>query len=88
MTTLPPPGTKEFPESSIEKKVYSLVESLSGYIPITNDRSRLGFGLYKYIQGEGDSPQILLKSLKIRIDGISEQELAAKLTSGVQTIKS
>jgi hypothetical protein len=88
MTTLPPPGTKEFPDSSIEKKVYSLIESFTEYIPITNDRSRLGFGLYKYLQGEGDSPQVLLKSLKIRFNGISEQELAGKLISGIQTIKS
>ncbi len=88
MTTLPSPGTKEFPESSIEKKVYNLVESFADNIPITNDRSRLGFGLFKYLQGEGDSPQVLLNSLKIRITGISEQELAGKISDGIQAIKS
>ncbi len=88
MTTLPPPGTREFPESSKEKKVYNLVESLAEFIPVTNDRSRLGFGLFKYLQGEGDSPAVLLKSLKIRIEGISEQELAGKINSGMAIIKS
>ena len=88
MTTLPPPGTREFPESSLEKKVYNLVESLAENIPITNDRSRLGFGLFKYLQGEGDSPRILLESLKIRINGISEDELAGKISEKLQSIKS
>ena len=88
MTTLPSPGTKEFPESSLEKKVYNLVESFVENIPITNDRSRLGFGLFKYLKGEGDSPNILLKSLKIRINGISEEELAGKISEKLQTIKS
>lgn len=88
MTTLPSPGTREFPDSSLEKKVYNLVESFIENIPITNDRSRLGFGLFKYLKGEGDSPNILLKSLKIRISGISEEELAGKITERLQTIKS
>ena len=88
MTTLPSPGTREFPDSSLEKKVYNLVESFIENIPITNDRSRLGFGLFKYLKGEGDSPNILLKSLKIRISGISEKELAVKITERLQTIKS
>ena len=37
MTTLTPPGTIEFPESSTEKKVYNIVEQFSKHIPITND---------------------------------------------------
>ena len=87
MTTLPSPGTKEFPESSLEKKVYTLVESFAENVPVTNDRSRLGFALYKFMKGEGDSPQVLVKSLKIRINGISEEELAGKITEKIQAIK-
>ena len=37
MTTLPPPGTNEFPDSSIEKKLYGIVESFADYIPVTNE---------------------------------------------------
>ena len=33
MTTLPPPKTKEFPQSSIEKKVHNLVELFAEQIP-------------------------------------------------------
>lgn len=88
MTTLPSPGTKEFPESSLEKRVYNLVESFAENVPVTNDRSRLGFALYKFMKGEGDSPQVLVKSLKIRINGISEEELAEKISNAVQSIKS
>ena len=88
MTTLPSPGTREFPESSLEKKIYNLVESFAENIPITNDRSRLGFALYKYLKGEGDSPQVLVKSLKIRITGISEEDLAGKIIEKIQAFKS
>jgi len=88
MTTLPPPGTKKFSNSSLEKKVYNLVESLAEYVPIVNDRNRLGFGLYKFLKGEGDQPNVLLKSLKIRIEGISEEELSAKISAGISDLKS
>ncbi|RKY93908.1 MAG: hypothetical protein DRQ01_03625 [Ignavibacteriae bacterium] len=87
MTTLPPPGTNEFPDSSIEKKVYGIVESLSDYIPISNDKNRLGFGLYKYITGEGDPPETLLKSTKIKIEGITLEDLAAKIKTKLEEVK-
>ena len=87
MSTLPPPGTKLFPDSSLEKKVYGVVESVSEYIPFANDRNRLGFGLYKFMNGEGDSPLILLNSAKIRIKGISVEELAKKIESAIQELK-
>ena len=87
MSTLQPPSTKFFPESSIEKKVYNVVDSLAEYIPVNNDRNRLGFGLYKYFNGEGDAPEILLKSAKIKIQGITLKELTAKLTSEIEKIK-
>ncbi|MBT8380590.1 MAG: hypothetical protein KJN64_15385 [Ignavibacteria bacterium] len=81
MTTLPAPGTNEFPDSSLEKQVYNIVESLSEYIPLTNDKNRLGFNLYKFMKGEGDPPEVLLKSAKIMIKGITVDELAAKIDS-------
>lgn len=87
MTTLPPPETTKFPESSVEKKVYNIVEMFSNNIPISNDKNRLGFGLYKYMMGEGDPPEILLKSSKIRIEGITLEELAAKIIVKLEEIK-
>ena len=87
MTTLPAPGMHEFPESSLEKKVYNLVDSLSEYIPVTNDQNRLGFGLYKYMKGEGDHPKVLLRSAKIKVAGISLDELAEKISSELDKIR-
>jgi len=86
MTTLPPPGTKEFPDASLEKQVYNIVEALAEYIPLTNDKNRLGFGLYKFMKGEGDPPEILLRSAKIKITGITVDELAAKIDTGLKKI--
>ena len=88
MGTLPPPATKLFPEDSIEKKVYNLVDKFKEYLPIENDRNRLGFSLYKYVTGEGDKPQILVKSTKIKVEGISLDELAKKITEEIDKIKS
>ncbi|GBD88956.1 hypothetical protein BMS3Abin03_02900 [bacterium BMS3Abin03] len=87
MTTLPPPNTREFPESSMEKKVYNIVESLSEYLPIANDRNRLGFGIYKYMTGEGDPPEVLIKSSKLKIKGITPEELAKKVSIEIENIK-
>jgi hypothetical protein len=88
MSTLTPPETKLFPEDSLEKKVYNLVEQFSEYLPVANDRNRLGFSLYKYVVGEGDAPSILVKSTKVKIEGISPEELAARLSIEVEKIKS
>ncbi len=79
MTSLPPPAVKKFSEDTPEKKVYNIVEKLSGYIPVPNDRNRLGFCLYKFVTGEGDKPEILVRSTKIKIVGISREELAEKI---------
>ncbi len=88
MTTLPPPATKVFPESSIEKKCYNIVEMFKENIPIMNDRNRLGYNLYKFMTGEGDSPEILVKSTKIKIEGMTKEELAKRLTEELGKIKS
>ena len=88
MGTLPPPATKPFPEDSLEKKVYNTVDKFREYLPIENDRNRLGFALFKYVTGEGDKPFITLKSTKVKIEGISLQELAKKITVEIDKIKS
>ncbi|HVO73413.1 MAG TPA: hypothetical protein VMT35_05285 [Ignavibacteriaceae bacterium] len=87
MSTLPPPLTKHFPEDSLEKKLYKIVENFSEFIPIANDRNRLGFSLYKYVKGEGDNPSVLLKTTKIKILGISPEELSAKISKELEGIK-
>ncbi|MHB8580176.1 MAG: hypothetical protein ACYDA4_09995 [Ignavibacteriaceae bacterium] len=88
MTSLPPPPTKNFSDDSLEKKVYNIVENLSEYIPIMNDRNRLGFSLYKFMIGEGDRPEILVKSSKIHVVGISLEDLAAKISDEIKNLKS
>ena len=87
MSTLPPPKTREFPESSQEKKAYNLVEQFAEYLPIANDRNRLGFGLYKYLEGEGDPPEVLLRSSKLKIEGITIDELAKKISAELEKLK-
>jgi len=87
MSTLPPPKTKEFPDSSLEKKVYSIVNSFVDYLPIANDRNRLGFGLYKYMSGEGDPPEILIQTSKLKLEGISAKEFAKKIKLEIERIK-
>jgi len=79
MSTLPPPSTKKFPEDSLESKVYKIVEDLKEYLPILNDRNRLGFSLFLYMKGEGDKPEVLVKTLKLTLNNISEEELAIKI---------
>lgn len=87
MTTLAAPETREFPKDSIEKQVYGITEELKEYIPIENDRNRLGYCLYKYATGEGDKPEILIKSTKIKVAGITDEELAKKIENLLERIK-
>lgn len=87
MTTLPPPRTNFFPDDSLEKKVYNVVEKYAEFIPITNDRNRLGFNLYRYLTGEGDPPDITVKNSKLKLEGISEKELAQKLADDLKGIE-
>jgi hypothetical protein len=87
MSTLPPPGVKKFPEDSLEKQVYKVVEDLKDHIPVKNDRYRLAFNLFKYIKGEGDSPEILVKTSKIKVTGISLEELASRLKTKLAALK-
>ncbi len=87
MSTKPAFATKSHPENSVETKTYNLVESLKEFMPIENDRNRLGYGLFKYLNGEGDAPKVLLQSAKIRFEGIEYSELAQKLSDGLKEIK-
>lgn len=87
MTTLPPPFIKQAPSDSLEKKVYALIDSLGDYLPISGDRNRLSFSLYKYLTGEGDEPAVSVKHNKLTITGISENELVNKIESGISEIK-
>lgn len=86
MTTLTPPGTIEFPQTSLEKKVYSIVESFGEHIPITNDKNRLGYCLFKYMNKEGDPPAVALRSAKIKVVGISIDELAQKIDAELKKV--
>lgn len=87
MTTLPPPAVKYFPEDSIEKRCYTFAESLKEYIPVPNDRNRLAFNIYRYVKGEGDIPEVIVKNTKIKIVGISALELAKKIEEQIENIK-
>ena len=86
MATLPPPATKAFPEDSLEREIYNVVEKYRDNIPITNDRNRLGFNLYKYKTGEGDSPLVCIQSAKLKLSGITEAELAEKIDNDLRDI--
>lgn len=88
MTTLPPPGVNPAPEQSIEKKVYDIVDKFKDHLPLVNDRYRLGFTLYKFVKGEGDPPEVLVKSTKIKLEGISEAEFAKKLAEELKNLQS
>lgn len=87
MTTLPPPSMKKSDENSLDKQVYNLVEELKDYITIPNDRYRLAYNLIKYLEGEADIPEILIKSTKVEYINISEADLVLKINEGLSKIK-
>ncbi len=87
MTTLPSPGTNPFPDDSVEKQVYNIVDGLKEYLPIMNDRNRLGFCLYKYMKGEGDTPDVIVKTNKLILEGITPEEFASKISTELDKIK-
>ena len=87
MSTLPPSSVQKTPANSLEKKVYDVVEHLKEFLPIANDRNRLGFNLYKYMLGDGDEPEVLILNAKVKVEGISDKELAQKLKTELDKIK-
>ena len=80
------PGVTNTPEDSIEKKVYNVVNDLTQYLPITNDRNRLGFDLYKFVIGEGDEPLVTIRNAKVKLQGISVEELAKLITDRLKSL--
>ncbi|MEW6652769.1 MAG: hypothetical protein AB1394_04780 [Bacteroidota bacterium] len=87
MSTLPPPAVKKFQEDSIEKLCYGIAESLKEYLPVPNDRNRLGFNLYKLAIGEGDKPEVIVKNAKLKVEGISLADLAKKIEEEMSKIR-
>ena len=87
MATLPPPNVNYFPDSTLEKQCYNISEKYIDNIPIMNDRNRLGYNLFKYMSGEGDAPEILVRSIKIKIVGITGKDLAEKIAADLTGIK-
>ncbi|MFZ1291482.1 MAG: hypothetical protein WAR79_15410 [Melioribacteraceae bacterium] len=87
MSTLPPSAVKLFPDDSIEKKVYNLVNSLENYIPIMNDRNRLSFALLNFLKGQGDPPLISVKNNKLTLKDIKIAELAKIIEEKLAAIK-
>ncbi len=87
MSTLPPPKMKVSLSNSLEIKIYDLVENFREFIPRENDRNRLAYSLFLFAKGEGDLPEVSVKSSKILLNGISEEELAQKLSDFLSVIK-
>ncbi len=87
MTTKAPASVKLFPEESIEKKVYSIVEKFKENIPVPNERNRLAFSLLSYVKNIGDEPFTIVKSNKLTIKNITNEELADKLKADLDRIK-
>ena len=87
MSSQPMPFVNKFPADSLEKQIYTFIDSLSGYIPVPNDRNRLSYSLFKYMNDEGDEPLISIKAAKLTVKGITEEDLAVKVTAGLSGIK-
>ena len=86
MTTLPPPSVQKADENSTEKKIYNLVDQFAEYIEVPNERYRLSYNLYKFVNGEGDGPAIAIRAAKIQYKGISETELVSKLEAALKNL--
>lgn len=87
MTTLSAPLTKSYPDNSLERIAYDIAEKFKDNLPLMNDRNRLGFNLYRYLKGEGDSPEIIVRNAKFTLVGIKREELAAKLNDEIAKLK-
>ncbi len=80
-------GVIAMSDESIEKKVYNIVNDLSEYLPLVNDRNRLGFDLYKYVIGEGDEPLTAIKNAKVELQGISLEDISKRISVEINKIK-
>lgn len=86
MTTLPPAHVQRFKDDSLEKKVYSIAEELKDYLPLPNDRNRLGFNLYKKFKGEGDDVSTIVRTNRFTIQSISKEELIQLIEEKISNI--
>lgn len=86
MTTLPPAQVQRFKDDSLEKKVYSIAEELKDYLPLPNDRNRLGFNLYKKFKGEGDDVSTIVRTNRFTIQNISKEELIQLIEEKISNI--
>lgn len=87
MTTLPESPVQKAPADALESKVYGIVERYKENIPIDDDRYRLAFSLYRNYFQFGDDVLTVIKANKLSLEGISEKELADKLTEDLKDIK-
>ncbi len=87
MATLAAPLTKQYPDNSLEKKAYDIAEKFKDNMPLMNDRNRLGFNLYRYLKGEGDTPEVIIRTARFTLNGITKDELAAKLNDEIAKLK-
>lgn len=87
MTTLAAPLTKKYPDNSLEKKAYDIAEKFKDNLPLMNDRNRLGFNLYRYLKGEGDTPEVIVRTARFTLNGITWDELVAKLNDEIAKLK-
>jgi len=87
MTSLPPAPVKPYPEDSIEKIAYKIAESLADYLPVMNDRNRLGFNLYRHLKGEGDDVETIVRTNKFTIEKISREELINLIKQKIQEVQ-
>jgi hypothetical protein len=87
MTTNAAPITRKFSEDSLEKKAYDIAEKFKDFLPLMNDRNRLGFNLYRFLKGEGDTPEVIVRSAKFTLKGITKDELAKKLGDELTKVK-
>ena len=86
MATLQPPSENKFSENSIEKKIYNLIDSYQAYIPIQNDRYRLSYYLYKFLNNEGEPPLKSIEYSKIKIINIDKKSLALQIEKELESI--
>lgn len=87
MSTLASSPVQEFPDSSTEKKAYTIAESLANFIPVSNDRNRLGFQLYRHLTGTGETLDIAIRTAKLTLRGISEEQLIHKVSEAITAIR-
>ncbi len=81
------PIVKKSPADSLEVQINSIVEQYKENIPIDNDRNRLVFSLFNFMNGTGDAPEISVDSTKIKVEGLTKNQLAAKLSEDLKTIE-